>query len=370
MRIVVTGANGFIGLNLGVRLSEAGFADVVRVTRETTAGELAAAVATCDFVVHLAGANRPADVADFARVNVGATIALRDALLATGRPIPVIYASSTQAVLDNPYGESKREAEQVLAEYAAQSGASVGVMRLTNVFGKWARPNYNSAVATFCNNVARGLAITIDDPSAPLRLVYIDDVVEAMIARLTSAPAGFAMVEVQPVYETTVGEVASAVQSFAASRQLLTIPRVGAGLTRALYATYMSYLTPAEFSYDLASHADPRGVFVEMLKTLDSGQFSYFTAGPGVTRGGHYHHTKTEKFLVVRGSARFAFRHLLSGETREVVTQGDTPKVVETVPGWVHDITNVGVDDMIVLLWANERFDPARPDTIAAKVGS
>ena len=370
MRIVVTGGNGFIGSNLRVRLAESGFTDVVSVGSGADARELAAAVESSDFAFHLAGANRPSDVADFARVNVGVTAAVCDALLSTGRAIPIVYTSSTQAVLDNPYGNSKRDAEAVLERYAEQSGAAVTVMRLTNVFGKWARPNYNSAVATFCHNIARGASIKIHDPAASLRLVYVDDVVDAMLAQLASPTSGFRMTDVRPVYETTVGEVAATIESFAASRQTLTIPRVGAGLVRALYATYVSYLTPDNFTYDLTRHADPRGVFVEMLRTFDSGQFSYFTAGPGITRGEHYHHTKTEKFLVVRGTARFGFRHLLSGEIREIITEGERPRVVETVPGWVHNITNVGDGEMIVLLWANERFDPAKPDTIPAKVSS
>jgi UDP-2-acetamido-2,6-beta-L-arabino-hexul-4-ose reductase len=368
MRIVVTGGNGFIGKNLRVRLAEAGFHDVVSISREMDASQLADVAGGCDFVFHLAGANRPPDIGDFARINVGLTETVCSALAATGRAIPIVYSSSTQAALENPYGASKREAERVLLRYAERTGSPVIVMRLTNVFGKWARPNYNSAVATFCHNVARGLPISINDPAAPVRLVYIDDVVDAMLAQLRDTPSGFTMPDVGPVYETTVGELAETIESFSASRQNLTVPRVGAGLTRALYATYVSYLPPETFTYELTRHADPRGVFVEMLRTVDSGQFSYFTAGPGITRGEHYHHTKTEKFLVVRGTARFGFRHLLTGETREIVTHGEKPCVVETVPGWIHNITNIGDGEMIVLLWANERFDPAKPDTIAAKV--
>ena len=242
------------------------------------------------------------------------------------------------------------------------------LFRLANVFGKWCRPNYNSAVATFCHNTARGLPIVVNDPAAALRLVYVDDVVAAFAGLLArpDAPGGF--VEAGPVYETTVGEVADRVREFAASRSSLVTARVGGGLVRALYSTYVSHLPPASFAYDVPRHGDARGVFVEMLKTPDCGQFSYFTAHPGITRGEHYHHSKTEKFLVIKGTARFGFRHIVTGETHELTTRGGEGRIVETVPGWTHDITNVGDDELIVMLWANEIFDRERPDTVAMKV--
>ena len=245
---------------------------------------------------------------------------------------------------------------------------AVHIFRLPNVFGKWAKPNYNSVVATFCYNLARDLPIVVNDPEAPLRLVYIDDVVDAFIALLDDAESAVRDGVVKPEYVTTVGYVAALIQSFRDSRRTLLTDAVGSGLIRALHATYLSYLPPAEFSYTLKSNTDPRGAFVEVLRTVNCGQFSYFTAHPGVTRGGHYHHTKTEKFLVVQGKARFGFRHILTGERFEVFASGSEPMVVETVPGWVHDVTNIGDQMMIVLLWANELFDQSRPDTLAAKV--
>ncbi|MCG7506266.1 UDP-2-acetamido-2,6-beta-L-arabino-hexul-4-ose reductase [Mesorhizobium retamae] len=368
MQIVVTGANGFIGRNLIVRLRELGYADIRQVTRATSAGEFEAMLATADFVFHLAGTNRPKDPAEFTIGNQGFTQRLCSTLRGVGRPVPVAYASSTQAILDNPYGASKRAAEDVLFAYGHSTGAPVRIFRLANVFGKWARPNYNSAVATFCHNIARNLPISINDANAKLNLVYIDDVVSTFIDLLENPQPGGGFGEIAPVYETTVGEIARAISDFRESRETLTTSRVGEGLYRALHATYLSYLPCDEFTYSVPVHADPRGEFVEMLKTQDSGQFSYFTAHPGITRGEHYHHTKTEKFLVIRGTAHFGFRNIDTGETFECVTKGGEAKIVETIPGWAHNVTNVGEDELIVMLWANEIFDRAKPDTFAMKV--
>jgi UDP-2-acetamido-2,6-beta-L-arabino-hexul-4-ose reductase len=365
-RIAVTGADGFVGRNLGLRLAERGD-DVLPLVRASTRDDWMAAVAEADGVVHLAGANRPADPEDYNTINAGTASLLVEALAATGRAIPVIYSSSMRAEGDDVYGRSKRAGEDILFNHANKTGGKLHIFRLPNVFGKWARPNYNSAVATFCHNIARNLPITINDRDAPLRLVYIDDVVDAFLAAIDGqTPVGFN--EVEPVYATTVGAVGDTIRGFRDDRADNLIDAVGTGLKRALYATYVSMLPPAEFSYAIASHRDPRGAFSEMLKTREAGQFSYFTALPGVTRGGHYHHTKTEKFLIVHGKARFGFRHMLTGETHELVTDGDTPTIVETVPGWTHDVTNIGDDVMISLLWANEIFDRDRPDTIAEKV--
>ena len=368
MRIVVTGADGFIGKNLRVRLLEAGQTDVVAITKQSSTAETQAALSGADFVFHLAGVNRPLDSADFIRGNAAVTAQLCQALKLAGRHAPIVLASSTQAVLDSPYGRSKAAAEAFVSAYGADTGAPVHVFRLTNVFGKWGRPNYNSAVATFCHNRARGLPIQVNDTSAPLRLVYVDDVVDAFLRVLVVSAATAEFAEAGPVYETTVGEVAGIIESFRASRHSLITPRVGTGLVRALYSTYLSYLEPDGFDYRVPMHTDPRGEFVEMLKTSDSGQFSYFTAHPGVTRGEHYHHTKTEKFLVIKGAAQFGFRHIVTGQMHELVTRGGEARIVETVPGWTHNITNIGDDELIVMLWANEVFDRERPDTRSMKV--
>ena len=368
MKVLLTGADGFIGKNLRVALSERDGYDVLPVTRATTAAELSQAVAQADAVVHLAGVNRPQDPAEFTTGNADFTAQLCDVLRAGGRVVPVAYASSIQAGRDNPYGLSKRAAEDHLSAYAADTGAAVAIYRLANVFGKWCRPNYNSAVATFCHNIARGLPVQINDPAAEVRLVYVDNVVEALLRFLATPAQGAACAEAGPVYTSTVGELARQIGAFGEVRHSLVTERVGDGLVRALYATYVSYLPPEAFSYGVPKYGDARGVFVEMLKTKDSGQFSFFTAHPGITRGGHYHHTKTEKFLVIKGRAHFKFRHILTDEAYALDTSGEEPVIVETIPGWAHDITNIGDDEMVVMLWANEIFDRAHPDTIASKV--
>ncbi|KFC69457.1 capsular polysaccharide biosynthesis protein CapF [Massilia sp. LC238] len=372
MRVLITGAGGFVGKNLQLHLAERRDVEVVPYTRADDLASLPSLVAGVDFVFHLAGVNRPQDPAEFIAGNVDLTEALCAAVgaaaQATGKKIPVVYTSSIQAERDNDYGSSKRGAENALFELSRQHGIPVHVFRLPNVFGKWCKPNYNSAVATFCHNVARGLPIQVNDPSAPVTLVYVDDVIERFVQLMDGADAaldasGFATIS--PQYTTTVGELAEKIAAFKGSRETLMTDRVGTGLLRALYSTYLSYLPVELFTYPVPKHGDPRGVFVEMLKTPDSGQFSYFTAHPGITRGGHYHHTKTEKFLVIKGTARFKFRHMLTGETHELTTTGGEPEIVETVPGWTHDITNIGSDEMVVMLWANEVFDRSRPDTFA-----
>jgi UDP-2-acetamido-2,6-beta-L-arabino-hexul-4-ose reductase len=371
-RVLVTGANGFIGKNLVVRLRELPRFAVTEFVRGDAPEALPGLLAQADAVVHLAGENRPADVAAFAQVNTGLTLALCNALAAeqqrSGHQLPLVLASSAQAERDNPYGQSKLAAEQVVQQLCAASGHPAVVYRLPGVFGKWCKPNYNSVVATFCHNIARGLPIQINDPAARLQLVYVDDVVSSFIAALDAPAAGMTRAEVAPLYATTLGDLVQQIGAFGDCRTSLMSERVGTGLVRALYATYVSYLPNERFAYDVPVHGDPRGVFVEMLKTPDSGQFSYFTAHPGITRGGHYHHTKTEKFLVIKGQAVFRFRHLLTGELFELATAGDKPQVVDTIPGWVHDITNVGNDELVVMLWANEVFDRANPDTVAAPI--
>ena len=371
-RVLVTGANGFIGKNLWVRLGELPGYTGIQFVRGDNPNTLPNLVAQADTVVHLAGENRPVDESAFETVNAGLTEALCNAIQgeinSTGRHIPLILASSTQAERDNPYGRSKLAAEQVVNRLAESTGNPVVVFRLPGVFGKWCKPNYNSVVATFCHNIARGLPIQINDPTACLKLVYVDDVVTALINAIQSPAAGASQCQVQPEYECTLDNLAAQIKAFDNCRTNLITERVGTGFVRALYATYVSYLPTEKFSYPIPQHSDPRGTFVEMLKTPDSGQFSYFTAHPGVTRGGHYHHSKTEKFLVIKGQALFKFRHLLSNELVQLRTSGDQPQVVDTIPGWAHDITNIGNEEMVVMLWANENFDRERPDTIASKV--
>ena len=368
MRVLVTGARGFIGKNLIVHLEEDDQFSVLSYSRENSLDGLVGLVDQADAIIHLAGENRPEDVSAFEKVNAGLTQSLCDAVRTTGRQIPMVLASSTQARLDNPYGQSKRSAEEIVESLANETGNPAYIYRLPGVFGKWCKPNYNSVVATFCHNIAQNLPIQINDPAVSIRLVYVDDVVEAFVRAIQQSGKGVSNPSITPEYSITLGELADQIKAFKNCRDSLISEQVGNGLVRALYSTYVSYLKPDQFSYSLPKYGDERGVFVEMLKTKESGQFSFFTAHPGVTRGGHYHHTKTEKFLVIKGNARFGFRHIISGETYELLTSGDEPKVVDTVPGWTHDITNVGEEEMVVMLWANEIFDRDKPDTIAAKV--
>lgn len=370
--VLVTGSNGFIGKNLLVRLGELPGFSLLTFVRNDDVDLLPKLVAQADAVVHLAGENRPPDERSFAQVNTGLTVALCDAIrhevTVKGRPVHLLLASSTQAERNNAYGRSKLAAEHAAQALAEDTNSPVTIFRLPGVFGKWCKPNYNSVVATFCHNLARDLPIQINDPSASVRLVYVDDVISALTAALEKPNLGCVQLTVTPEYDITLGELATQIRAFGDCRSTLMVERVGTGFIRGLYATYVSYLPHEKFSYQVPQHADPRGVFVEMLKTPDSGQFSYFTAHPGITRGGHYHHTKTEKFLVIKGEARFRFRHLLTNELIELKTNGTKPQVVDTIPGWSHDITNIGDEEMVVMLWANENFDRNRPDTVASKV--
>ncbi len=370
MKVLITGAGGFIGKNLIAHLSERNDVEVLRFTRGDDASLLPALMLEVDFVFHLAGVNRPQDPQEFQSGNTDLTQALCDAIKACNKPLPVVYTSSSQAEQDNPYGSSKRGAEEALLELAGTCGTAVHLFRLPNVFGKWARPNYNSAVATFCHNITRDLSIQINDPQARINLVYIDDVVSHFIAVMDGKLAGEPFVSVEPQYSIAIGELAEQLYTFRDSRMSMITEPVGTGLVRALYSTYLSYLPPERFTYEVPKFGDSRGVFVEMLKTKDSGQFSFFTAHPGITRGGHYHHSKTEKFLVIKGLACFRFRQIITGEFYELFTTGETPQIVETVPGWTHDITNIGDEEMIVMLWANEIFDREHPDTFTRAVGT
>lgn len=366
-KVAVTGANGFIGLNLATRLRELEI-EVVKLGHRLEQAEMVSLLAGVEMVFHCAGVNRPETEESFTTGNVGMTRQLCQALAEAGSAVPVVYTSSVQAERDNPYGRSKREAEKIVLAYGQATGAPCHIYRLPNVFGKWSRPDYNSVVATFCHNILNDLPITIHDPAAPMELIYIDDLIAAFVSLLEGKSAAGEYPRVAPVYSATVGEIADRLRGFKASRRTLTPGSVGTGFARALYATYLSYMKPDDFAYSLMVHSDSRGSFAEILRTPNAGQFSFFTAHPGVTRGGHYHHTKNEKFLVVQGEARFRFCHMASGETVEVMTDGSKPRIVETVPGWAHDITNIGGGQLIVVLWANETFDPEKPDTIARQL--
>lgn len=366
--VLVTGAAGFLGRNLTVRLGELQGIHILEFTRAHDDASLQEMVAKADIVFHLAAVNRSEKESDFEEVNGGLTERLCAHIAASGRKTPLVFSSSIHAGADTAYGQSKRRAEEIIEEMASRHDIPVAIYCLPGSFGKWSRPNYNTVVATFCHNIASGLPIRVDNPEAEIELAYVDDIVDEFLKRLESAWQGLEWGTVAPSYKITVGALAEKIKGFHNSRNSLMPGPVGQGLDRALYSTYISFLRPEQFSYGLTMHTDPRGTFVEMLKTQDSGQFSFFTLHPGLTRGSHYHHTKTEKFVIVKGTATLRFRHLITGEKCEISVCSEKPCVIDTIPGWVHDITNTGQEDLVVLIWANEIFDADNPDCIPMKV--
>lgn len=369
-KILITGANGFIGKNLTSVLDVHANLKYEKFTREDNEQLLQDKLKDIDFIVHLAAINRSSNDDDFDEVNIGLTEKICKGItqhyLDFGKKIPIIYTSSSQAGNSTVYGQSKVKSERSILELQNEFNIPSFVLRLPNVFGKWCRPNYNSVIATFCFNVINDIPIVINDPSAIVNLVYIDDVVNRIIDIVECFEDTYNndnCLDNLTIYSISVGEIANHIRRFKEGRKDLINEKVGTGFIRALYSTYVSYFRPDQFTYKLVKHKDDRGAFVEMLKTSDSGQFSYFTAYPGITRGGHYHHTKTEKFLVIYGKARFRFKNIQSGEKYMIEVDGNVPEVVETVPGWAHDITNIGDDILIVMLWANEVFDKNNPDT-------
>ncbi len=369
MKVLITGADGFIGKNLQVRLKEESI-NVLTYVRSDTSSTLKDKISISDVIIHLAGVNRPDDISDFKRVNTDLTQLICDIVEHDELKLPIIFSSSIQAESDNHYGSSKKLAENALLKLAENYGNSVFNYRLPNVFGKWSKPNYNSVVSTFCYNICNDLPIQITDPEAKVSLVYIDDVINSFIKviRSRTTVSGIQNMDIDPIYQVTVGEIAEQLYLFKESRNSLISEDVGQDFCRALYSTYLSYLKPEQFHYEVHVYTDERGRFAELIKTKHSGQFSFFTAKPGIIRGGHYHHTKNEKFIVVKGNARFRFRHILTNEVYNKDVSSNKLEVVETVPGWCHDIKNIGNEELIVMLWANEIFDRDVPDTIAGEL--
>lgn len=369
-KILITGSEGFIGKNLRLKLEEIGCKNIIQFNRSNSVDDLESMVADSDIIFHLAGENRPADKNAFERTNVGLTQKLFDSLHKTAKQregdVQIIHISSSQYNQDNEYGRSKKKGEEVIQRmHHLVDGCSSTIFRLPGVFGKWAKPNYNSVVATFCHNIAHGLPIKINEPQRELRLVYIDDVVEALIDAASKRETNKLTLQNVPIeYKISLVELADKIRQFPKIRSSSVISPVGCGIDRALYSTYLSYIPSDQFKYEINSHHDERGSFVEFLKTSDSGQFSFFSAEKGVTRGGHYHHTKNEKFLVIKGRARFRLRNLITNEKIELTVSDKLMEVVDMPPGWTHDITNIGDEILLVMLWANEVFDPAKPDTI------
>lgn len=371
MNILITGARGFMGKNLRSALTgRCGDAHrLMLLDMPHTEEELLAAAAEADFVFHLAGVNRPTDPADFQKGNADFTRQLLTLLKERGKRPPVLLSSSIQAALENPYGQSKLSAEQAVADYGRETGSAVYLYRLPNVFGKWSRPNYNSAVATFCHNVARGLPITVNDPSVTLRLVYIDDVVEEFLRAMEGQPHREGeWCTVQPVHEVNLGHMAELIQSFPGLRDSLTAPDQSDPLVKKLYATYLSFLPPEDFSRPTVTHADQRGSFTELLHLGSRGQVSLNVSRPHITKGDHWHQTKHEKFIVLQGEGVIRFRKVGDSTVIAYKVSGENLTVVDIPTGYTHSIENTGDTDMLTLMWANEVFDPAHPDTLRLPV--
>ena len=366
--ILITGAGGFVGKNLVATLRTAGYTDLMLFEKDDTPETLADYCRRAAFVVHLAGINRPTDPSEFYTGNAGLTDTLLADLEAAGNTAPVLVTSSTQAELDNDYGKSKRQAEEAIFAHRRRTGAAVYVFRMPGVFGKWCRPNYNSVVATFCHNVAHGLPIQVRDPAFSLPLIYIDDVVACILAafdgQVMMDRSATPICHMHPIHEVTLGRLAELIQGFAAGRTSLAVPDLAPGsFEKKLYSTYLSYLPSDQFSYPLEMHTDNRGSFTEFLRSPERGQVSINISHPGIVKGNHWHHTKNEKFLVVKGEGVIRFRNIFSREVIEYHVSGDKLEVVDIPCGYTHNIENVGTEDMVTVLWANEAFDPDHPDT-------
>lgn len=369
-KVLVTGAKGFIGKNLVLELKNRKTFEIFECDVDTTEDQLAQFAKECEFVFHLAGVNRPQRTEEFMKGNYGFTTKLLEILQKNGNRSPILMSSSIQAKLDNDYGKSKKAGEDYILDYGTNNSIATYVFRLPNVYGKWCRPNYNSAIATFCNNIARGLEIKVNDRSTLLTVVYIDDVVNAFIDATDGIVArdddGYCKVSIED--KITLGEIVDTLYSFKDSRKTLSVANMNRGVIKKLYSTYLSYLPEDEFAYDLRMNADARGSFTEFLRTDGQGQVSINISKPHIVKGNHWHHTKNEKFLVVKGTGVIRFRKIGTDNVIEYPVSGDKLQVVDIPCGYTHNIENVGDDDMVTVMWANEPFDKDHPDTFYEEV--
>ncbi|MGN0659759.1 MAG: NAD-dependent epimerase/dehydratase family protein [Emergencia sp.] len=387
MKILITGAEGFVGRNLTAQLEnikktkekyilteEQDGPDLLLCTRRTGREELEDFCRQADLVIHLAGVNRSSREEDFLDGNAGFTAELLELLKKANKdktPVPVIYASSIHADRNDIYGKSKRAAELLIQEYGQETGARTVIYRFTNLFGKWCRPDYNSVTATFCFRIARGLPVEILNGDAVLTLTYIDDAVEEILRAASGnehTEKGFGYVP--ETYQCSVRHLSEILQGFSELRNTLEIPRLDDPFIKKLYATYLTYLPVEAFRYPLAMHEDQRGSFTEMIRTEDRGQISVSISGPGIVRGNHWHHTKHEKFLVVSGHGLLQLRRLGRDEAgnpfpvREFEVSGEKMEIVEMIPGYTHNLINLSrTENLVTVIWASECFDPERPDT-------
>lgn len=389
-KILVTGANGFVGKNTVVALKELKKYEVLLIDKNNTEEELKEATLNADFIVHLAGVNRPKDTKEFYEGNGGLTEKIVGFLKEENKNTPILITSSTHAELDNDYGKSKKQSEDCLVKYSDECDAKVYIFRLPNLFGKWCRPNYNSAVATFCYNIAHDLDVWVNDPAIELNLVYIDDVVQSIIdciedtnivklsevneeVALTATEASSLQIdkyyyEVTTVYKRTLGNIVDSLKMFRNMRKSLLIPDLSDGFNKALYSTYLTYLEEDDFSYFLDKKEDNRGWLAELVKSEQFGQMFVSKTHPGITRGNHWHHTKTEKFIVIQGQANIRFRKIDEDKVIEYIVDGEKPQVLDIPPGYTHSIENIGQDEVITLFWSNEMFNPEKPDTYFLEV--
>lgn len=369
MKILVTGGKGFVGKNLIAELNNRGYKDIYSFDIDTEKSLLEEYTKNCEFVFHLAGVNRPKDEKEFMEGNFGFTSELLELLKKNNNKSPILITSSIQAERDNPYGKSKKAGEELIFQYGRETGAKALVYRLANLFGKWSRPNYNTVVATYCYNIARNLDIQINNPDAELTLCYIDDVVDEFIRALQDKETKKDEYCCVPVtHNIKLGNLADVIRSFKESRNNLNIPNMEDELTKKLYSTYLSFLPEDDFSYDLNMHCDNRGSFTEFIRTIDRGQVSINVAKPGITKGNHWHNSKNEKFLVVSGTGLIRFRRIDSDEIIEYKVSGEKLQVVDIPTGYTHSIANVGDTDMVTVMWANEAFNPEKPDTYFLEV--
>ena len=369
MKILITGSKGFIGKNLIAELNNRKYTDVFEFNRDTDRALLKEYCKEADFVFHLAGVNRPKEQSEFMEGNFGLTSDLLNTLKKYNNICPVMLSSSIQAKSDNPYGKSKKACEDLLFSYSKETGAKVLVYRFPNVFGKWCKPNYNSAIATFCHNIAHDLPIQVNDPNVVMNLVYIDDLVNELINSLEGNESKKGIFcEVPITYTFTLGEIVNLIYSFKNSREERSILDMSDELTKKLYSTYLSYIPKDKFSYNLDMNVDQRGSFTEFLRTPDRGQVSVNITKPGITKGNHWHHTKNEKFLVVSGKGVIRFRKIDSDEVLEYFVSGEKMEVIDIPTGYTHNIQNIGDNDLVTIMWANEPFNPNKPDTYFLEV--